>query len=88
MEEGDGKPEGDRREDPSQEKLPVGIMFCAAALALALLLVVIGIIAFVALAPRAPRELQPAAWSRGGESWMSGSLRTGKFTELAMKQRA
>jgi hypothetical protein len=72
--------------DSPQEKLPVGIMFCAAALGLALLLAVVAVIAFAAMAPRAPPELQPVNCPAGGENSISGSLRTGKFTELAMKQ--
>lgn len=52
-----------RNEDPEQgpsgdgrDRAPLGILFLAAAFALALLLTVIGLLAFAAMTPRSPPE--------------------------------
>ena len=50
--------QGPHDKDDPEQKLPVGIMFCAAALGLALLLAIVAAIAFAAMAPRSAWELQ------------------------------
>ncbi|WP_437675426.1 hypothetical protein [Sorangium sp. So ce131] len=60
------------------DRAPLGILFLAAAFALALLLTVVGLLAFAAMTPRSPSapELRGAAAAPRVASWRPGSVST------------